>query len=192
MLTLRKRIFLYTGIGAGIILLIALVMLLRKDTPFVPDGPISDTPTDTAVEVSDDTFFVPPDLPVASTPEAKPTSPELYAKQLARMFVERFGTYSNQNNNKHISDALLLVTDGMSDWVRTQGQEQSNTYTGVTTHVLTNTIRERGENRFLVGIEAQQETRAADGTEGKRVRPGRVEVVNTDDGWRINGFWWEG
>ena len=60
-------------------------------------------------------------------------SREIYAKQIARLFVERFTTFSNQNGNTHIDDVLILATPQMGKWIETQKIKAAAEYHGVTT-----------------------------------------------------------
>ena len=191
MLTLRQRIFIISGIIIAIILAIILIILWQKREREA--GPATDTTTkteDTVKVLKEQTL-------VGVTPEAiGGTAPqnvdpdELLAKQISRIFVERFMTYSNQNDNKHVEDALKLASADMESYIKAQSLQKSNDYQGVTTRVLSSSIREKVENKITVEVSVQQELRSAKTSELVQ-KKARVELVKTEKTWLVSGFFWE-
>jgi hypothetical protein len=49
---------------------------------------------------------------------------EIEAQNLAEFFIERFGTYSNDDNFAHVDDLSGFMTDGMNKWTKTYKQQQ--------------------------------------------------------------------
>ncbi len=191
MMDLRKKIFMWAGIALAVILIFVWVVFIREpkfdtETDLEGNGIIG---TQTGSRASQNGTLAPgqgqfnlitPDLP----PE------EIYVKQLSKIFVERFGSYSNQNDNKHIEDALALSTETMARWLQTQTIEEGQEYLGVTTNVISTSVTEITENDAEVSVGAQVRTSAALGVETS-YRTGRVELVRVGNDWKIDGLYWD-
>lgn len=186
MLTLRQRIFAISGVTIAIVLIIVLGLIYRSKQ-VDPDEVISDTEV-FDVEISEtgsEEFFEQPPVEIPSDVDPD----ELLAKQVARIFVERFTTYSNQNDNAHIADALELSTESMQQWIKTQTLNNSNEYQGVTTRVLSNSVTSIDDVNAVIEIAAQQEQRSA--TESVIVqKTGRVELTKIGETWLVQGLFW--
>ncbi|MBI2990481.1 MAG: hypothetical protein HYY51_04865 [Candidatus Magasanikbacteria bacterium] len=203
MLTLRQRIFLIVSIIVAFILVSVLFIIYGKKNPQDQEETNTSSEQETVPEAVQKarSILVSKEGIREQGAEANqiPSKPDptLYARQLSRLFVERFGTYSNQNNNAHLADTSELGTLSMSAWLQTQMLEQSVEYKGVTTRVISTSVREESDLRFLIGIEAQQEwsSESSDGSAGIQTelkqRKGRVEIVKVGEEWKVNGFWWE-
>lgn len=198
MLTLRQRIFLIVGaVLATLAIILAAGYYLNERPPVVvPPAPDQTEP------VSPPTNNPPPSSANnnGGVPVAKPISPtngnDVYMRQLAGIFVERFASYSNQNDNKHIEDSLVLATPSMQSWMVKQALEQSAEYQGVTTKVVSAFLQNKEKDKAVVSFTAQQVLEKKDTTSNstqKEIiqRKGRVELVNTAGGWKVNGMWWE-
>lgn len=129
--------------------------------------------------------------PQEETPKAETiATDDVYAKQVSRIFVERFQTYSNQNNNSHIEDVLPLLTSSMAKWAQNQGLEQSTDYKGVVTKVISSQIDSIDEDKAVVLVDIQQ-TITQVGSQKVEYKSGRVNLVKFDNTWKVNGFYWE-
>lgn len=126
---------------------------------------------------------------VKAKPKSTLPSTEVYVKQLAETFTERFFTYSNQNDNSHIADAVAMSTAVMIKWVKTQAQKMASEYQGVTTRVVASSVRSLTANKAIVGVDVQQ---IFEGSDSKTVsRTGRAELISVGKDWKIDGFYWE-
>ena len=187
MLDLRKRIFIGISVAVLVVLAIMLILLRPKQ-----DG-TGDTTGQEDVVFTDDTLTLPP---VAGDPNSfspvltNENADERYVRQLAIDFVERFGSYSNQNRNSHIADILPLATDSMAGWIETQVQAYSDTYEGSTTKVIVSRVESFDEGIASVHIEAQQILESQ--TDSSRVyNKGTVELTNVAGTWKVSGLFWE-
>lgn len=115
---------------------------------------------------------------------------ETYLKQLARIFVERFSSYSNQNENQHIEDVLSLATVSMQRWLVTQRIDRSNNYEGVTARVIASFVEDFNEESAVVVIEVQQVLKD-NVSEKTEQRSGRVNLEKVNDEWKVSGFFWD-
>jgi len=187
MFTLRQRIFTISGVTIAIVLIIVLGLIYRSKhvdpNEIISDTEVSDV--DISETGSEEFFEQPPvELPSDVDPD------ELLAKQVARIFVERFTTYSNQNDNAHIADALELSTESMQQWIKTQTLNKSNEYQGVTTRVLSNSVASIDDVNAVIKIAVQQEQRSA--TESVIVqKTGRVELTKAGETWLVQGLFWD-
>lgn len=192
MLSLRKRIFLLIGGAVLVVVLILLWVFFRDKVPttVVPIETIPGTPTEVEIDPITTVDYRRPDT-IPAEPVATPANPdETYAKQSARIFVERFWSYSNQNDNQHIDDALALSTDSMRTWIVSQAKEQSTQYSGVTTEVLSSRILSYTTLNTTVEIGARQTTRGSNGEETKNITA-KVDLVKVGEKWLVAGIWLE-
>lgn len=181
---LRKRIFIITGIivlvvAAGVLLWLA----LRRTPKEVPATPSvsSQTPSTRATVA-----IQPP-----ATPKINEDPDDSYVKQLAGIFIERIGSYSNQNENRHLDDALLLVTPRMKPYVSAQAEDFKKQYTGVTTRVIAVRIEKKSAVSATVHVDVQRVT-IAEGKTTTTYDSGTVLLVRgTNDGeWKVDGVYW--
>lgn len=120
-------------------------------------------------------------------PAREPNSAVL--TQIATIFVERFNSYSNQNNNSHIKDAAALSTDRMVNWVETQTVEQGSQYQGVVTQVYAATVDELFAARATVNVGAKVTTLSRDSS-ASEFKNGVVDLVKEGEEWKVDRFVW--
>ncbi|KKQ27998.1 MAG: hypothetical protein US42_C0003G0055 [Candidatus Magasanikbacteria bacterium GW2011_GWC2_37_14] len=188
MLTLRQRIFAYIGIFVGLVVVFLLAYLFINNS-----GGVRDYVTEKGTKI----LNIKPtgeQTPVATTTpnvvKADPLTPEIYTKQLSRIFVERFSSYSNQNDNLHISEVIPLCTETMVAWLKTQNLTSSLDYAGVTTRVIASNVSKITATSATVEIQVQQEI---ENKAGKQVvqKDGRVELLKVGNDWKIDGLYWQ-
>jgi hypothetical protein len=189
MLDIRKRIYFFASILVGLVIVFLLFFLWYRNNSSVEQQTGSTT---TTIENTGN-------VPTATTPgnvdTTAPSVPTLppednYVRQLARIFVERVRSYSNQNDNSHIADVLPIVTDAMASWLKTQDVEQQGEYEGVTTSVIVSTIDSISNTEATVHVEVQEliETRNSRETS---YRTGTVQLIFVNGEWKVSGFFWE-
>ena len=186
MLTLRQRIFAYTSIIVGLIIVLILGYLFIQNT-----GGVRDFVADKSNQILNIKPAVDktPTTTVIVVPKANPLTPEIYVKQLARIFVERFSSYSNQNDNRHIAEVIPLCTKTMVVWLKTQNLQNSLDYVGVTTRVIASETVKISDTLATVNIQVQQEV---ENKTGKQVvqKEGRVELLKENGEWKVDGLYW--
>lgn len=196
MMELRKKIFITVGIAAGIIIAaILLYFLFSKKEIILPQLGLINKPDN----IPQETFVVKESVKLSDVNQPKTETPasvdnvvpgEIYAKQLAIIFVETFATYSNQNNNSHIGRVLPMLTPQMAAWVNTQRQGMSEVYSGVTTRVIASRVEKIDDKSAVVAVDTQQVFSTSASQEIKQ-RSGRVDVLQVGDEWKIDGFFWD-
>lgn len=197
MFSLRQRIFIIISIVLGIIAIVIagifITARLKKN-----DGQIN-TPTQqtgeqlpvTPAELIQQPGAVPPPSNTVQPTFSSDIPVERLARQVAELFVERFSTRSNQNNNEHINATLPFVTQSMGKWVQTQVVSPSEYYVGVRTDVITTEVVAITDKAATVRIEAMQLSEGGD-TPGSVQKNGRVELVlDVSGAWKVDGFFWD-
>jgi hypothetical protein len=191
MMTLRKKIFIITGVSVGFILAIVLLLFFlakNRENPnngfFGLGKQTQEEPTNQAPETI--TEKEPKNVAIEGEVQVKQEPGKVYVKQLAGIFVERFYSYSNQNDNSHIEDATAMATDKMSKWIVTQEVEQGFEYEGLTTEILSSEIERYTPDgaRVLVGV---QQTNSSGGATYKEAK---IDLVNLNGDWKIDRITW--
>ncbi|EKE07680.1 MAG: hypothetical protein ACD_18C00010G0002 [uncultured bacterium] len=194
MFTLRQKIFITSGIVVAIILIIVFILFyLRPKDNQVNNG------DNNAINVIDQNVVDsnnPQILTNNSQNISKPdgTPEELFVKQMARFFVERFFTYSNQNENIHIAELQESVTESMRTWMLSKSLQQDVSYSGVTTNVLSSSLTEFDNISGVakVTLEISQEfSKQVDSAVEKETKQKTIEVdfklLNGE--WKVDGVW---
>ncbi|HAT03743.1 MAG TPA: hypothetical protein DCS29_03130 [Candidatus Magasanikbacteria bacterium] len=195
MLSLRQRIFAITGVISAILIIIVLFFVLRSRDTDVS----TQTSTSTDVLTIEDTVRQNIQVPNNQQVNRAPVDPEEnYVKQLARIFVERYGTYSNQNEDIHIADVDDIITSRMRTWIQSSTSTDSRVYEGATTLVLSSHIKQYDTQAgtAIVAIEVQQEVmRQTDAlgtiSEDTILREADVNLIKVDNTWKVDGLWWQ-
>ena len=187
MLTLRKRIFIIIGVVSGLIIAVLLSYFLFKQKDIITKSGTNNNTNNVDINNSNVSGSN-GDQPTGPV-EIKPVDMSVYAKQVAKIFVERFATYSNQNRNEHIDDVLSMCTPVMTNWLEKQRKDFVQEYEGVVTTVAASRILEIDEKAALVEVDTQQQINST--TESKIVqKTGKVELAKIDGDWKVNGFYW--
>lgn len=197
MFSLRQRIFIIISIVLGIIAIIVAGILitgrLRQSDPQTVNEAQQpgDQPPVAPSALIQQPGVVPPPTGVLEPSFPNDIPKERLARQVAELFVERFATRSNQNENAHIDAVLPFVTETMARWTQTQTVAQSGGYVGVRTDVVTTDVTTITDSTATVRIEATQLTENGNTTQSAQ-KTGRVELVLDANGvWKVNGFFWD-
>lgn len=192
MLDLRKRIFVGIGITAGLILAFVLLYLFVLKADDTVDNNIKVDDNGNVINIIDNqpVTIKQPINDVVTKPNPPINQEEMYAMQVARMFVEKYGSYSNQNDNQHIKDMSYLTTKSMQDWLETKALQQQKEYSGMTTKVISSRIKTIDTTSAVVEIDSQQQIYSPEGQKLEQ-RSGRVELIRMGEEWKVDGFYWE-
>jgi hypothetical protein len=188
---IRKRIVIIGGIGLGVLIALFLFLFTGREPQETP-GVVVTGPDGTPVEEVQPNVPTPTSLArTTSSANLTNANPEdMYLKQLSRIFVERFGSFSNQNDNRHIDDVLPLATEKMQQYVREQGMTFSATYSGATTNVIASAIEERTADRATVRVDVQRILRTAT-EETREYKSATVMLLRVSGEWKIDGLFWK-
>ncbi len=184
-MTLRKRLFIILGIIAAMILVILLLFFAfnKRNGEASTPAPTQNTPP----LVGEGGGVSTPPPTQSPVPVGDPE--EIYLKQLSRIFVERYGSFSNQNDNAHIVDILRLGTARMQEYLNGKRQTFDTAYHGMTTHVVASRILDKSAVSASVRVDVQRivSEGAAQKTEYDSAK---VALVKEGNEWKVDGVYW--
>ncbi len=199
----RKKIFIFSGLIAGLIIaLILIFVLLNRGSQPQTENPANSAQTSTNTlplqnngEAFQDTntgklYNTTVDLMANGSPKQDVT--EQYLRQLASIFVERFNSYSNQDDNAHIEDAIAMSTDKMAQWITTQKVRQSTDYEAVVTEVFSTELEKLYDIRAVIKVQARIKNISSGGAETVEYKTGHVDLVEqVENEWLVDRFVWD-
>jgi hypothetical protein len=194
-LSVGTKIIILVIIGLVIIAGVILGFLyLRQEPEQEPPAP---------VEI--DETQPPPREPIVTEPQRQPiTLPELTEEEksveelqnLARIFAERYGSFSNQGGFQNIDDVQTLVTAEMKDWLEQKKQESmekypiNGEYFGITTSAPISKVESFTEDKAMIVITTQRkETKNGETTNYNQDI--KIEFTKQDGKWLISGAYWQ-
>ena len=165
-----------------LVLIAVLLFLFRKNE----SETVNSEPKTTTTEVTDTTT----ETPTTPAPPQHAT-----ATTVARIFVERFGSYSTDVDYANVTDVLPVVTDALKAQLQDIAEDARKTaddsYYGVSTNVIKITTDKTTDAATTLTVKTQREE--AFGTPGNtsvRYQDIRVEFVKVGEDWLVSSFTW--
>ena len=195
MLSLRARLFIVISLIVFIVLVISLFLLYRAKRS--PEPVATVTPTTTApTNVIDSNNFnntpiANPQVVTSPAPTRKPTTLEAeqnWTRQLAKIFTERYFTYSTDSNYENIKEVQSFVTPEL--WKRISrviGTTPSSTWSGVTTVVVSSKLLAWAPPTATVELKAQQTTEK-NNVSTQSQRTFTITLTKIDEQWFVDSF----
>ncbi len=203
----QRNIFLSIGAAIGIVLLAgAIWFVFFRST--APDASVVNANTNAAIVVNQGipaNTVSPTTTPTATTNTTTTTNTALStddaaaALRVARVFIERYGTYSNRNDFENITNVKPFMTNGLqkeSDALiaKSGGSNAKNTdpFYGVTTTVLS-VKSEQYSERKAAQIRVSTQRSEIKGTNEQRtfVQDVLVNMVYSDGSWKVDAIAWQ-
>ena len=135
----------------------------------------------------------PTEIP-AGLPAKVPTTQEIEqngVRQLAKIFIERYGTYSTDNESQNIIEVQPLVTKSL--WSKISAGIQTKTtnqpFVGLTTKVVTATLADWSASKAIVNLKTSR-TESKDSAVTTRNQNVTVEMVKENGVWLANSIVW--
>lgn len=205
----RQKILLAIAILILIAAIILALLLLRKPA----EQPFTDTNTPTftgeqpegALPATGSNSTVTPivtEQPVSPTPVAPPAPADdrNTLRNLASLFAERFGSYSNQGGYAGINDLKFFMTASLSDWSDTYvadltaNQSDPTLYAAVTTRALSATVEQFDEENGTASVRVK--------TQRQETAPGELDAtikyqdivlgfIKLGDSWKVDDVRWQ-
>ncbi len=192
-------------IGGSLILLLLSVFIIY---PIFRRDPAQTPVADTTTDIIDPSTINP--LPVDSTPTANTgttaveseapvatdASQRAEVERLSRLFVERFGSYSNFSNFENITSMEPFMTSTMLTYAQSLKVSQSNPtvgqYVGVTATVVSLTTSNfSASNTATVSFVINQETQnGLNAPIESAYRDGRLELEYVGGQWLVDGIFY--
>jgi len=200
MLSLRARIFIIVSLVVLVILGIS-VFLVIKSKKNAADGGVTTIPGNN--NVIDSTNFnynpniqtpiVGGQIPQGAT--VKPaTSLEVEQNavlQLAKIFIERYNSYSTDSNYQNIVEVQELVTDDLWKSLSAKiGKTPTGAFVGVTTKVFSSEISDWSAKAATISMSAAINEEKG-GNMSDRQAKVSVSLVKNGNDWLVDKFQWE-
>ncbi len=167
-----------------ILMLIAVLLFLFRKNESAnvnsePKTTITETVTDTTTETV--TTPVAPQHATATT--------------VARIFVERFGSYSTDVDYANVTDVLPMVTDSLKTQLQDIAEDARKTaddsYYGVSTNVIKITEDAKSDIATTLTVKTQREEAfGSPSNTTVRYQDIRVEFVKVGEDWLVSAFTW--
>ncbi len=175
-----------TEVIIAILVLVLLAILLFFLWPRGREAPDANTKnqgggaenTDDAVAIEE------PALPQHATPNT-----------VARIFVERFGSYSTETDYANVDDVMPIATSSLQKRLQTLAEEArravAGSYYGVSTNVIKVTVESQTDAAATLLVKTQREEAFdSPGNTSVRYTDIRVEFVKVGEDWFVNDFSW--
>jgi len=192
MITLRARIFIIISLAIFIILAVSIALIVFKKQSGEPSAEETSVNENIIDETNFPTQITTPSTVIPSGATAKtPTTEEMMqnsAKQTAKIFIERYGTYSTDNNSENIYAVQSIVTASLwQDISRHIGAPPSAAFVGVTTKVIAINVVEFAGDKAKVDMSVQRTVTRGSSTE-KISEKTSVSLIKTNDIWLVESF----
>jgi len=199
MITLRQKIFISVGVISAFIIIAFLVVFYIKanDKNNTQNNTNSNNVVnENVIDANNPNNVLTPINNQTDENIVKPvgTPEELFVKQMAKIFVERFFTYSNQNDNVHITELEGTVTPKMLSWMKIQMKEKGQNYSGMTTRVISSSLvnfdKVIGVAKVSIGVEETISQDVEDSLQQEKLQKiFEVDFVLVNNDWKVDGVW---
>jgi hypothetical protein len=195
-MTPRTRAILVIGLGLALLLILigVIVFLLNSRKPTATPAAVTPTATSTT-PISAPIPLAPNPL---NPPSAAVTEGRTAAAQMAELFAERYGSYSNQGDFQNLRDLLPVMTDGYraktEAYLATAAAADLANYQGVTSLKISTQVHnydESGGNAVIAVNLQQQKSGVASGTQAVSYRSLSMELKKVGDSWKVDSATWE-
>jgi hypothetical protein len=183
----RRLIIAAIAIGLLIAVLLGGWWYQRSRPGSAPPSPLAAPPASEQTPAAGSQSAVPVRVPEERGDES--------VKRLARLFAERFGTFSNQSRYEAFVDLRLVTTARFQRWLteqylpELQRRYPADRYAGETTRALNVTVTRQARDSGVAEVVVQQEV-----TEGEASRVSYrtlvVEVVRQNGEWLVDVATW--
>lgn len=196
MISLRARIFILISVVLLIILAISVFLMMRFGKEKTATEPVNTSTGPLPSTSSPDTVPVGTSI---SSPGARQLSLEDIeknaAKQLAKIFIERYGTYSSDNESLNIKEVENLVASALWSSLSAKiksgpnGQIPGAEFMGMTTRVISAELKDwTGESAqaFLQTVRVEEKN----GVTNNQHQNVEVNLVKQGENWLVQNFKW--
>jgi hypothetical protein len=195
MLSLRTRLFIIISVFVLLVLGISIALLISRKQK---DGETT-TPTSTVNIIGTEQIqnFNNSQTPIREVPAGTPIKPATSeeaekntVKNLARIFLERYGSYSTDSNYDNIRDLQSLSTPNLWMTLQTRiGRPQTGDYAGSLARVYTSEVKEWSKDISKVSVRLTQDTEK--NGEAAEVRyDSDVTLKKINGEWLVDAFTW--
>ncbi len=193
-MTARRRAILIVVLAVLLLgVMIAAVLLLRRAVAKPPaPAPVAQAPAPAPPPQTAAARIQNPLVPTQAEAPVGRTA----AAQMAELFAERYGSYSNQGDYQNLRDLLPIMTDSYRKqteaYLASAQTQPSQAFEGVTSVKVSTSVRSYGETdgTAVIAVTLQQEQ-----TSGLRKSSGyrtlRMDLKRVGQDWRVDDARWE-
>lgn len=162
--------------------------LLRRQRNAVLNEPAVSPPINTLPAVK------PEPLPVKTLEEERLET----VSRLARLFAERFGTFSNQSHYEGISDIMAVSTEDFQSWLKEKylpeikEKDAASAYIGETTKVMNVTVDKISSDGAQATAQVQRTVTDETGIIEVQYPELIIALVRENDVWLVDSAYWGG
>jgi len=121
------------------------------------------------------------------------------ARKTAKIFVERYGSYSSQSNFQNIEDAIYLASSKLAVSLQQTLDEKrkivtgGEVYNGVATKVLADEVisGKFGEEKTVLLLKTQRITSTGSDNSGTKYQDAEVTVIKENGMWKVDEMRWK-
>lgn len=135
------------------------------------------------------------DTPLPATPSL--STGDQNAVRLARLFAERFGTFTSQSDFEGVRELAPLATASFATWIESQyvsdlrTKYPAGTYAGQTTTAMGTTVRSSSETAAEIEVRTQREATTEQSAPVVTNPVLVVSLVKQGDAWFVDAAKWE-
>ncbi len=198
-MSLRARIFIIVSIAALLVLAISLALVASNKKKKEAANTQTQTQEQAGVSPSNvidssnfNTNFNSANVSGGIAPTTAIGTVEMEqnsVKQLAKIFIERYGSYSTDNNFQNIKDVEDLVTDELWGKIN-KTSAATSTFMSVLTKAISVNLTNRQSSSAEVSIKTIRTT-DQNGTVSQKTQGVKVSLVKQGENWLVSKFEWE-
>ena len=194
MLSLRARLFIIISLVVLFILGISLLLIIARKNPtptVVPGGneQVNTISINNGVTLAQNGVTVTPPSGAVIKPATPLEAEQNAVKQLARIFLERYSTYSTDNDYQNITDVQELVTPEM--WIKISARMKTaptaGSFVGVTTNVISMDLGDWSADKAMVVFKTNS-VEEKNSITSSTYQTVQVFLVKTGDNWLVEKF----
>lgn len=194
-MTARRRAILIVVLALLMIgIVVALVLLLTRKAPQA-----APSPTPTVEQPQPVPTLAPQDIIDALRPVPPPASPgSTAAAQIAELFAERYGSYSNQGDFQNLKDLLPVMTASYKAateaYLATATASDASNYQGVTSVKVSTQVRSysAAAGTAVVAVMLQQQkSTGASAVPALTYRSLKMSLKLVGKDWKVDSATWE-
>lgn len=194
-MSLRARIFIIVSIIVLLILGVSMILIVRSRNK--TNLPQTTVPTDNTGAVNNEQVIgqvvtgtvIPEGLPAKT---ATPIEAEKNGViQLAKVFVERYGTYSTDNNFQNIREVETIVSRSLWSKISAPITAKTSTqsFVGMTTKVISMDLADWSDTAATIELKTIR-TEEKNGIVTTRYQNATVQMLKANSSWLVDKFVW--
>ena len=191
-MTPRRRALFIVGLSLILIGIIVFSVLLLRRTVAQPPVPEQVEPDLTQITES---APAPSDFVNPLIVEPEPALGSTASRQMAELFAERYGSYSNQGDYENLRDLLPIMTAryrrSTEAFLKTAESRSGQPFEGVTSKKVSAETRNIDDDSAVIAVSLQQERTSGSAAPTVGYRTLRMELQLVGDDWRVAASTWE-